>query len=147
MERGDLICGRVADSIDQLAWQNRQALRDSTALGNRSALDELSEVWEECRKPGWDGHGALPVERATLTAAYCLIDSLPFGFPLPSIGAEPDGQLTVEWRKAPRRVLSVSIDPDGYLHYAGLFGMNKHYGTLAFFATVPSELLQLIRDL
>jgi hypothetical protein len=76
-----------------------------------------------------------------------LIDSLPLGFLRPSIGAEPDGHITLEWRRSPRRVLSVSVDPDGFLHYAGLFGNNKRFGTLTFFSTPPEELLQLVRDL
>ena len=87
------------------------------------------------------------MEQETYHAAYTLIESLPLGFPRPSIGAEPDGQLTLEWYKSPRRTLSVSVDPDGLLHYAGLYGANKRFGTLALFSTAPSELIQLVRDL
>ena len=136
----------LSDSIDRVARRHRYALRESS-LGHGLALEELGEVWEECRNLGWDGYGALPVEQDTLRTAYMLIESLPIGFPRPSIGAEPDGQLTLEWRKTSRRVLSVSVDPDGYVHYAGLFGTNKRYGTLACFSTAPEELLQLVRDL
>jgi hypothetical protein len=138
--------GHVAEFIDQFARQPRDAFLQPT-FGHRESLEELGDVWDECRKSGWDGYDALPVEKDTLRAAYTLIESLPLGFPRPSIGAEPDGQLTLEWRKAPRRILSVSIDPDGYLHYAGLFGPNKRFGTLAYFSTAPAELLQLVRDL
>ena len=138
--------GGVAELIDRAARRSREVFRDST-LGPRETLEELGEVWEECRYPGWDGYGALPVEQDTLRAAYSLIESLPFRFPRPSIGAEPDGQLTLEWRTSPHRVLSVSVDPDGYLHYAGLFGTNKRYGTLTYFSTVPPEVLQLVREL
>ena len=145
MAKGAL--GSVSESIDRVARLHRDLLRDSTTLGNQSALEELAEVWEECRRPGWDAYEALPVEQAALTAAYTLIDTLPLGFPRPSIGAEPDGHLTLEWRKAPRRILSVSVDPDGYLHYAGIFGANKRYGTLAYFSSAPDELLQLVREL
>jgi hypothetical protein len=139
--------GEAAESITRATREYRAVFRKSNALGNQPAIDELGEVWEECRNPDWDGYGALPVEQTTLTAAYCILDTLPFGFRLPSIGAEPDGQLTLEWRTGPHRVLSVSVDPDGYLHYAGLFGPNKRYGTLALFSTVPSELLQLVQEL
>jgi hypothetical protein len=135
-----------AELIDQAARRSREELRNST-LGHREALEELGEVWDECRQPDWDGYGAMPVEQDTLGRTYSLIDSLPLGFPRPSIGADPDGQLTLEWRKAPRRILSVSVDPEGYLHYAGLFGPNKRYGSLAYFSTAPDELLQLVRDL
>lgn len=131
---------------DQAARRDRNLFRHSI-LGHQEAFEELGDVWEECRLPGWDGHGALPVEQGTLRAAYTLIESLPLGFPRPGIGAEPDGHLTLEWRKSPRRVLSVSVDPAGSLHFAGFFGTNKKYGTLTYFSTAPAELLQLVQEL
>ena len=76
-----------------------------------------------------------------------LVESLPLGFPKPSIGSEPDGQLTLEWYKSPRRSLSVSVDPDGLLHYAGLYSASKRYGSLARSSqSAPSELIQLVRE-
>jgi hypothetical protein len=141
-----MVGGRYSELIERALRNQRNMLREST-LGHQEALEELASVWDECRDPDWDGFGALAVERATFSAAYMLIDSLPLGFLRPSIGAEPDGHITLEWRRSPRRVLSVSVDPDGFLHYAGLFGNNKRFGTLTFFSTPPEELLQLVRDL
>lgn len=71
--------------------------------------------------------------------------SLPIGFPAPSIGAEPDGHLTLEWHRSPRRTLSLSVSPDDELHYAGLFGPSRVYGTEAYFGEVPKSVLHLIR--
>jgi len=135
-----------ADILDRAAHQSRELLRDSI-LGHQEAFEELAAIWDRCRNAGWDGHEALAVEQDTYRGAYMLIDALPLGFPRPSLGAEPDGQLTLEWRTSPSRILSVSVDPDGYLHYAGLFGASKRYGSLTFFGTVPQELLQLVRSL
>ncbi len=135
-----------ADAIDSAVRQLQQNLR-SSVLGHQEALDELAEVWEECRHPGWDGHGALAVEQETLRGTYIIIDSLPLGFPRPSIGAEPDGQLTLEWHKSPTRTLSVSVDPDGFLHYAGLFGQDRKYGRMTFFSSAPEELVRLVQAL
>lgn len=137
-----------AEMIEQAARRPYDEVRRST-LGHQKALDELWEVWDACRHPNWDGYDGLPVEQATLRQAYSLIESLPLGFPRPSIGAEPDGHLTLEWHKSPTRTLSISIDPDGYLHFAGLFGSDKRYGTITFFSTAPDpdELIQLVRNL
>jgi len=137
---------RYAEMIDDAARRSRSEMGRSI-LGHREALEELWDVWNDCRQPNWDGFEAVAVEQETYAATYALIDSLPLGFPRPSIGAEPDGQLTLEWHKSPRRTLSVSVDSNGYLHYAGLFGSNKRYGTLTFFSTAPDELIQLVRDL
>ncbi len=137
---------QYSEVLDSAARKTQARLRNST-LGHREALEELWEVWDECREANWDGYDALPVEQDTYAAAYALIESLPLGFPKPSIGAEPDGQLTLEWHNSPRRSLSVSVDPDGFLRYAGLYGPNKRYGTLTFFGAAPGEIIQLVRDL
>src|SRR5690348_13848275 len=89
--------------IDRTAQRSRNAVHQSV-LGHQASLQELAIVWEECRQPGWDGYDALAVEQETLRFTYGLIESLPLGFPRPSIGAEPDGQLTLEWRKSPSRI-------------------------------------------
>lgn len=132
--------------IDRAAQKPRDTFRGSI-LGHQESLEELHDVWEECQTPDWDGYDALAVEHDTYRRAYALIESLPLGFPRPTIGAEPDGQLTLEWRKTSTRLLSVSVDPDGLLHYAGMFGASKRYGTLAFFYTAPQELIQLVQRL
>jgi hypothetical protein len=72
--------------------------------------------------------------------------SLPLGFPRPSISAQADGQLTFEWYRSPTRTLSISIDPDGFIHYAGLFGPGKHFGTVAFLDSLPDQILRLASE-
>jgi hypothetical protein len=53
--------------------------------------------------------------------------------------------LTLEWHSSPRRTLSVSITPEGDLHYAALLGPRKKaYGTEPFFDEVPKAILDLI---
>lgn len=135
--------GSAADFVDRAALQQQHALRQTTALGIQAALDELSEVWEECQLPGWDGYGAKPVGWDTLDAAHKLLESLPYGFPLPSISAQPDGLLTMEWHRTPRRTFSISVDPDGLIHYAGLFGPEKQFGTVIYFDRLPEKILRL----
>jgi preprotein translocase subunit Sss1 len=137
--------GQYADWIDQTARKPRQEFRQSV-LGHQEAFEELAEVWEECRKPGWDGYGARAAEQETLRNTYQVIEALPLGFPRPSISAQPDGQLTLEWYRSPTRTLSISIDPDGYIHYAGLFGVEKHFGTVPFLGGLPAKVVQLASE-
>ncbi|MBS0263333.1 MAG: hypothetical protein JSS02_15430 [Planctomycetes bacterium] len=136
----------ISTYIDRAVKAPQQQLRQSR-LGHHAALDELRKVWDECRVANWDGYDALPVSQGTYEAAYRLIDSLPLGFPSPAIGAEPDGDVTLEWRKSRTRTLSVSVSANGYLHYAGLFGLGQRYGTLSHFADAPEELIRLVQDL
>jgi hypothetical protein len=108
----------------------------------REDLDALSQT---CRHADWDGFGAMAVSQETLRNAYRFLESLPLACPAPSVGAEPDGQLTLEWHRGPRRTLSVSVTPESELHYAALVGPNRVYGTEVFFGEVPEAIMQLIR--
>ncbi len=128
------------------AEKKRSQLRESYAFGlvGKGVFNELHSVAEGCRLNNWDGYGAAPVTADAYALAYQFLQALPLGIAAPSVGAEPDGHLTLEWYRSPRRLLSVSISPDGDLHYAALLGPNKAYGTEAFFGEVPRTILDLI---
>ena len=132
----------VASQVEQ----GRRLLQDSYAFGMRAkgVFGELSQTVEECSEPNWDGYGAQPVSDGTYHLAHKFLEALPLGTPAPSIGAEPDGHLTVEWYRSPRRMLSVSISPEGELHYAALLGDSKAYGTEPFFGEAPRAIVDLI---
>lgn len=136
----------AAQFVDRESDKERWRLRELHAFGiERSLRDELGTVWEECREPNWDGYQALPVTQDTLRSTYQFLESMPSGVPSPSIGAEADGDLTLEWHQSRRHTLSVSVSPEGDLHYSALFGSNRVYGTEAFFGDIPKIILDLIR--
>jgi hypothetical protein len=122
-------------------------LRSSYApgIGSRRILEELWAVAESAKQPDWDGYGAELVTDEAYRRAYRFAESFPFGTPAPSVSAEPDGQLAFEWHVTPYRTLSVSVSPDGDLHYSALLGPNKAYGTEVFFGEMPRAILDLIR--
>jgi len=107
-------------------------------------VDDLYKTVEQCSFANWDGHGAAPVIRETFMQACIFLEALPFGTTAPSVGAEPDGHLTLEWYRSSRRILSVSISPEGELHYAALLGHRKIYGTEPFLGEVPGIILNII---
>ena len=72
--------------------------------------------------------------------------ALPLGTGAPTVGAEPDGEIALEWYFSPRYVLSVSVSATRELHYAASLGMRKAYGTELFGSSVPKIILELIRD-
>lgn len=134
--------------VDKEAQRGRRLLQESRVLGflGKGAFDELNQVYADCLEPNWDGYDAMPVSKTTYRLAYQFLDALPLGTPLPSFGAEPDGHLTFEWHRNPRWTFSVSISPEGDLHYAALLGSSKVYGTEPFFGDPPSRILELIRQ-
>lgn len=122
-------------------------LRKSNSFGASvdAATEELRGVAEECSSVGWDGYEAAAIEQETIRQAERFLNALPLGMIAPSVGAEPDGHITFEWYRSSRRILSVSVSPEGDLHYAALFGHKKTYGTEPFFGEIPSDILKLAR--
>lgn len=124
----------------------RQQLQGSYALGQQAkgSFNELDRVFAECRQANWDGYGAAPISVRTFQSAHEFLKALPLGSPVPSVGAEPDGHITLEWHHSLRRTLSISVSPEGDLHYAALVGASKACGTEPFFGDVPREIVALI---
>src|SRR5437667_5753565 len=128
----------VAKQIEEV----RRQLQSSYTLGlDRRIFDDLCSAADTAREPDWDGYGAEPVSQEAFTLAYRFAESVPLGTPSPAITAEPYGQLAFEWYRSPHRTLSVSVSPEGDLHYSALLGPNKAYGTEVFFGEPPRAIL------
>jgi len=106
---------------------------------------EVKKIEKECSMAGWDGYSATPVHPSSIEFARQFLRALPPGTKAPSVGADPDGHITLEWYAAPDRVLSISVSPEGILHYASL-GAARKFGSEVFSVpAIPEELLRLIR--
>jgi len=129
---------------EQIAEYNR-SLQGSAALGTENLIrEELAEVWEECSEPDWDAYNALPVSWDSVANAQRLLLVLPLGTKLPSVGAVPTGNISLEWHHSRRRSLTVTVSPEGDLHYAALLGPGRTCGTEPFFDEAPQIILDLI---
>lgn len=144
IERGKRGISDPARYIDRTALEVRRWQHEPVTFSRQSAYDTLWEAWQPCQQADWDGEGADAIEHDTYQIAYLLIESLPNGFPPPSISAEPDGNLSLEWYKHPRRLLSVSVCPDGTLYWAALVGSEDPRGSCQFFDEFPKTLLYWI---
>lgn len=116
-----------------------------TAQGIEQTIANLRAEFHASQRPGWDGYDAEPVSQSTFAQACAFLNALPRDIVMPSVGAEPDGDLTFEWYVSPRRVLSVSIGQGEELHYAALLGkVSRQSGTEPFLGEVPPEIVRLI---
>lgn len=136
----------VAQIVAKRNAEGRRSLQDSFYLGFRGTelFNELYTVAEGCRKPNWDGQGAAAVSEESYRSAYRFLEALPLGTLPPSVGVEPDGEMTLEWYHSSRRIVSISFSKAGELHYAALLGASKAYGTEPFFGEVPKVIVDLI---
>lgn len=109
-----------------------------------AVYEELARVAADCAEPDWNGYGAAPVSGASRDLARAFLEVLPADALPTSVGAEPDGQVTLEWYESPRRVLSISFDPKGVLHYAALLEGEERQGTERFEGRVPRKIAEII---
>lgn len=132
----------VAEKIEE----GRRRFQDSYSLGLPGVFDELYATAEQCSIPNWDGYGAAAVTKETCLNAYRFLETLPLGTQPPTVGAEPDGSLTLEWYQSPRWTLSLSLNSEADIHYAALLGTSRQFGTLPFLGDVPEPILRLIEQ-
>ena len=107
-------------------------------------LKTLEELFQRNQLPNWDGEGADAISTETYEVARRLLESLPSNMPMPSVSAEPDGQLNFEWYQTPRRLLSASISSSGTLYWAALIGSEDPRGSCQFVDQFPQTLLYWI---
>ncbi len=138
----------TAQYIDEQSNEGRRRMQSAYSLGFgvMGDFDELYKMVKQCSVENWDGYGAAPVTFETFRQAINVLEALPLGTIAPTVGAEPDGHITLEWYKSPRHTLSVSISPEGELHYAALLGHKKRYGTESFWGEVPNVIMDIIRQ-
>jgi len=114
----------------------------------QAALLELGSVYAERREANWDGYGARAVHRFTYQKAQEFINNLPSAVGTPEIGADPDGEIALEWYRSASRLLSISLALNGRLTYIYRNGATRMRGTFWFLDDeVPMELVKLLEVL
>ena len=123
-----------------------EILQKSNALGfaAKGTFQQLDEIFDECSSGGWDGERATPISGEILQCAKNFLKSFPLGIEAPEIGAEPDGAITLEWYRSPNKVISISINPGGWLYYAAIIGATRRHGMDFALFDVSEDLLELI---
>ncbi len=121
--------------------------KEALTSSKQAVYEELDQVYNECQKPGWDAHSAEAVKPETARHARRLIDALPPEYPLPSVGAEPDGHMTLEWYRTTNQLLSVSVSPEAMLYWAALVGDEDPRDSCRFDGELRETILYWIRRL
>lgn len=136
----------IACFVAQQRENSYDLLQESNALGfiAKGTFQKLDEVFEECSSAGWDGANAKPIAVETLQNAKAFLKFFPLGIEPPDVGVEPDGAITLEWYKSPDKVISISINPGGWLYFAAIIGAKKRHGVDFALCDVSEDLLGLI---
>ncbi len=142
---GDPREGWQSESLDCI-----QAISEddvSVTLGERirQAESALHEACMDSARENWDGYGAKHINGESSVLAIRFLKMLPATIPIPEISIDPDGEVSFEWYKEPRRIFSVSVGAHNDLSYAGLFGVNDTHGTEYFGDEIPTPILENLR--
>ena len=138
--------GETAGFVAEKMENSRELLQESNALGfaAKGTFQQLYEVFEECSSEGWDGERAKPISEETLQSAKTFLKSFSLGIEAPDVGAEPDGAITLEWYRSPNKLISISINPDGWAYWAALIGTRKRHGADYAMGGISDDLLKII---
>lgn len=127
----------------------RQAVTSSfVPMSQRAAVRaDFSEVLADCADTGWSGERSDPISPEAANAAAKLIDHMPSDIPDPSVGAIPEGLVTFEWYRSPKRVVLVVPTANNSVDYSIRRGNELLHGSAPFFGKLPETVLSQIRAL
>jgi len=136
----------TAEFIDKQREISRELLQESIALSfvAKGTFQQLDEIFCECFFDGWDGDKAKPISQEVFHCAIRFLNSFPLGMEAPEVGAEPDGAITLEWYQSPNKVVSISINPDGWVYWAALIGTSKRHGADYSLMGISDDSLKII---
>lgn len=134
----------AAETLRRVREDENQRSDETVTFSNYPLNDQLIDVFLRCSESDWDGEGSEPVDRSTLLLAKQLVESLPWAYRTPTISGEPDGHVSLEWYVDPRRVLAVSVSPNGLLYWSALIGEEDPRGSCRFYGDTLKTLLYWI---
>lgn len=102
---------------------------------------QLLALFEDCNAEDWDGYGAKGVTPQSLNVALEFLEKLPAFVANPEIAADPDGEISFEWFKSDDMILTLSINSERKIAYAGILGEERPRGIENFGLEVPSTIL------
>ena len=107
--------------------------------------EKLDELAEECSERDWDGYDASPVLSEVVKTAHEFLSQIPKIWPIPELGAEPDGCITIEWYITNKKEISVSVGKDRILSYSYIVDGKSESGKVEMDSNIPDVIVGLIR--
>lgn len=112
----------------------------------KKAVQSIKALSIDCGKDNWDGYGAKSVSQTVIDNAVKVLGMLPVGTAIPDTGAEPQGDVALDWYDGQSTILSISVGEDNFLPYAWCLaeGGKKGHGVFKFENELPKEMIDLI---
>lgn len=107
-------------------------------------FNEIERIKRNCSEFDWDGYDAEPVPIEAIRMARELVKSFPDDFPVPEIGADPDGEVSFDWFNEDGGILTASINGEGRIAFAYVDNVDSIRGSIYFIEEFPKELFDLV---
>jgi hypothetical protein len=139
----------IAEYVQKQDAISYSQLQRSNAFGLAASgiFEKLRSLFIDCSHSGWDGENAEPISNDVLRNTWIFLQSLPLGMEAPSVGAEPDGSITLEWYRSSSRVLSISINSDSRMYYAALNGISRRHGSDVISGYIADDIIEIINQI
>ncbi len=109
-------------------------------------ITELDKMLIECGQKNWDGYNAQPINLFSINQAKELLKMLSLDYQPDSATPECDGGVNLEWYKSPKRLLSISLNGENEISYAGIFDDDSYIGRVVFSAeNIPLDLIKKVK--
>ena len=94
----------VASMLSEFDGETLQSV--SLGEDKSDALKSLYKAFCEACQLGWDGHNAPSASYESYVKAEKFIQAFPANIPAPEVALDPDGEVSLEWYRAPSSFLS-----------------------------------------
>jgi hypothetical protein len=140
----------VSQYAEALNLKPRQkALEDnSITIGHRYSqlFQQIVNARGSAEVDDWDGEGAPAITQSAVDGAVILSISIPQSLPVPTVRAEPTGEISFEWYKDRRHVAVVTVDGD-FVRWSAIAGTDAmRSGAEPYLKALPGAALNVIRE-
>ncbi len=136
--------GKVSNEL----WDNiqRQRIKTITTPPDDVRLErELADILQECSSEGWNGYDAKPIDRHSVKFVFDFLSMLPLDISYPELSAEPNGDLTMVWRKNGYHLI-IGIDNMGHIAWGGTSPSGRIYGDAKFDKEIPKDIVDILHS-
>lgn len=131
----------------QQELDNKMKESNSLREGFLSALQRLERLKDAAAIKGWDGEDAEAVSLISYNYAKWFLVEAPLGIIAPDPGVDINGQMTLEWRRSDGRLLSLTFDDRGNVHYIFFLKAERIYGTRPVSLGYSDKLKDFLEDI
>jgi hypothetical protein len=129
----------ISKSLEKIDKEKDQSI----SFRKRDIFGELNFIRENYSARDWDGYDAEPVKEIFFEKTLLFLSFLPEHISCPEICAEPDGALSMVWKKRGYHVV-IGVNENDRIEWGGVSPHGRLFGDVQFGNKLPEEVLNLL---